>query len=900
MTRCLSCSAELLDGARFCAGCGKPVVSAGGAGERGPEVSDATATVGSTSWSASASSIDGRFAPGTMLADRYRIVGRLGQGGMGEVYRADDMRLGQPVALKFLPENFTGGSNLLSRFHHEVKIARQVSHPNVCRVYDIAEYQGQHFLSMEYVDGEDLKSLLRRIGRLPGDKALQIARQLCAGLAAAHEKGVLHRDLKPANVMLDGSGRVRITDFGLAAVAGEVAQNDLRTGTPAYMAPEQREGREVSVASDIYALGLVLFELFTGQAAFQAETKAELDEKQRLDVTSPSSLVQEIDPVVERVILGCLARHPAERPSSALAVAAALPGGDPLAAALAAGETPSPEMVAASVVKGGLSAPLAWATLVGVLALAAALFLLAETGKVTSYVSLPKAPQVLVSEAREILAAAGYEQEPADHIWGFERNSAALEHLGERETADRWKALGGRERSSVFFYYRQSPAPLFPLNPISNRMFLRDPPATTPGMATVWMDTEGSLIRMEVLPPEKSEPPSGPSDEEVWRPLFDSAGLDPEATRPAEPAWNPPFFSDRQVAWERGAAGENQQGARVEAASYRGSPSFFRVLAPWDEPFEPSAQFMSTGERLAQAGFMAIALGLLIGGALLARRNIRLGRSDRRGASRIAGVFAALHMLAWLLYAKHPPDLGAAFFAMMMTLAYTALESLIIFTFYLALEPYVRRRWPDTIVSWTRALTGRFRDPLVGRDILFGCGLGLAMALLMKFGQLAPGWFGEPPREPGRVNLHALAANRFAFGELLDNIVHAILPAMGVLVLLLFLLLIAKRAWIAGLVGTLVLLGLNAPGIEHWFDVFGMLATAGLVVFSLVRLGLLSTTVLFAVARSVDDMVISSDLSVWWAAGTILALAFTLALAALGFYVALAGRPLFGTGWLEK
>ena len=170
--------------------------------------------------SSSSSMDEGRFASGAVLAGRYRIIGLIGEGGMGEVYRANDLKLGQPVALKFLPAATAKNSQLLARFHAEVRIARQVSHPNVCRVYDIAEADGSTFLSMEYVDGEDLRSLLRRIGRLPGDKAVEIARKLCAGLAAAHDKGVLHRDLKPANIMIDGRGQVLITDFGLAALLG--------------------------------------------------------------------------------------------------------------------------------------------------------------------------------------------------------------------------------------------------------------------------------------------------------------------------------------------------------------------------------------------------------------------------------------------------------------------------------------------------------------------------------------------------------------------------------------------------------------------------------------------------------------------------------------------------------
>src|SRR5512134_2641931 len=196
-----------------------------------------------------------RFVPGSVLAGRYRIVGLLGRGGMGEVYRADDLKLEQPVALKFLPHGLDSDGERLARFYREVRVARQVSHAAVCRVYDVAEAEGHFFISMELVDGENLASLLRRIGRLQPDKALEIARQLCAGLAAAHERGVLHRDLKPANVMIDGTGKVRITDFGLAVLTQDGRVQDVRAGTPAYMAPEQLVSGEASVQSDVYSLG---------------------------------------------------------------------------------------------------------------------------------------------------------------------------------------------------------------------------------------------------------------------------------------------------------------------------------------------------------------------------------------------------------------------------------------------------------------------------------------------------------------------------------------------------------------------------------------------------------------------------------------------------------------------
>src|SRR5579872_6155426 len=299
---------------------------------------------------------EGRFVAGTLLGGRYRILGLLGRGGMGEVYRATDLMLGQSVALKFLPEEAARDQRLLERFHGEVRVARQVSHPNVCRVYDIGEVEGTPFISMEYIDGEDLASLLTRIGRLPSDKALETARKICAGLAAAHDRGIVHRDLKPQNIMMNKRGEVIIMDFGLAALASQLGPADVRSGTPAYMAPEQLKGAEVTARSDLYALGLVLYELFTGKRPYDAKNMRQLLEMQEsAHLTSMTSIAADVDPAVEKAIRRCLDPDPSKRPPSALSVAAALPGGDPLAAALAAGETPSPEMVAAAGETEGLA-----------------------------------------------------------------------------------------------------------------------------------------------------------------------------------------------------------------------------------------------------------------------------------------------------------------------------------------------------------------------------------------------------------------------------------------------------------------------------------------------------------------------------------------------------------------
>src|ERR1700722_11060020 len=363
MAFCASCGTSLSASVRFCSVCGTPVSGSDElatldfASPTPPHRSVQAASSSQTSRPPSSAEYllnEGRFLPGRLLASRYRIIALLGKGGMGEVYRADDLTLGQAVALKFLPDEAGKDEGLLERFRNEVRIARRVSHPNVCRVYDVGDVDGHTFFTMEYVDGEDLASLLRRIGRLPGDKALDIARQLCAGLAAAHSKGVLHRDLKPANIMLDGRGQVVITDFGLAGVADDIRGNEIRSGTPAYMAPEQLAGKEVSTRSDIYALGLVLYEVFTGKRAFADKSAGVAHASADRTPSRPSSVVKDLDPIVEKVILRCLEVEPGARPATALAVAGAMPGGDPLAAALAAGETPSPQMVAAAGESVGL------------------------------------------------------------------------------------------------------------------------------------------------------------------------------------------------------------------------------------------------------------------------------------------------------------------------------------------------------------------------------------------------------------------------------------------------------------------------------------------------------------------------------------------------------------------
>ncbi len=484
--QCPSCRREVPETSRFCLACGArvdtsqaPTLTAAAAS---PPLSDA---------------LDGaQFIPGTMLAGRYRIVGLLGRGGMGEVYRAEDLKLGQPVALKFLSKEVTDRADRLARFHQEVRLARQVSHPNVCRVHDIAETGGQHFLSMEYIDGEDLASLLRRIGRLPPDKALELSRQLCAGLAAAHACHVLHRDLKPANVLIDGRGRARLADFGLANLTDQRRDTREVAGTPGYMAPEQLDGREVTTRTDVYALGLVLYEMFTGQRALTVDG-APLGGRAHdgAPPASPSAHIPDLDPAIERVIMRCLERDPARRPASAIAVASALPGGNPLAAMLAAGETPSPDLVAAAGEAGTLSPAIGAFCFAGVLF---GLILLVPLTRDISLIGMTKidlSSQSLTERAHTVLRNLGYADTPADEAVGYATDIDYLKYIDEHDRSPaRWRTLAASEPPALLFWHRHSPRRLVPIGG-TNIVTPLNPPPTRSGMASLTLDRRGRLVQ---------------------------------------------------------------------------------------------------------------------------------------------------------------------------------------------------------------------------------------------------------------------------------------------------------------------------------------------------------------------------------------------------------------------
>jgi serine/threonine-protein kinase len=836
---------------------------------------------------------EGRYPAGTVLAERYRIAGLIGQGGMGEVYRASDLKLGQPVALKFLPADTARNLQLLARFHAEVRIARQVSHPNVCRVYDIGDVEGSAFLSMEYVDGEDLRSLLRRIGRLPGDKAVEIARKLCAGLAAAHDKGVIHRDLKPANIMIDGRGHVLIADFGLAALAGQLDGAQVRDGTPAYMAPEQLAGKEVSVRSDIYSLGMVLYEMFTGKLAFEKSSV-------RATPTAISSIAKDIDPLVERVILRCLDVDPRNRPASALAVAAALPGGDPLAAALAAGDTPTPAMVAASGDTEQISVRAAVICLAWILVGTVGLVILGGETNVLQKTPFPNSSEILAQKALETIQSLGYAAAPADRAYGFSYDGAYRAYAAKQKNSTAyWEQLANGEPPMVDFWYRQSQQPLVgsgstaAVSPV-------DPPPIDSGMIGLYLDPRGRLLRLDVVPPQVDANPSPPAQFD-WKTLFTAAGLDMSRFAAAEPQWISLSPFDARAAWTGSYASAPGIRMRIEAASWRGKPVFFRIVGPWSRP-----------ERMQQAaGTTAAALlfipVVLVLGCLTAWRNFRakskLGAKagDLRGANRTAAFVFAVEWLGLQLNAHHVAAADEVLVLVPGTVN-AALSAAAVWSLYLAFEPYVRRRWPQSMISWSRVLSGGFRDPLVGAHLLFGVVAGIGLALIHSGTRLAIAHYGITSLYGSAYSLDAnllFLNTRGVAGGLLVGLIARLAAGMFLTFVFMLLRALLRREWLAGAALILLWGSIGFVAAHTWVGALPSIVFAALFAATLLRFGgLLPTIVCFFVGNELT-LSLTSDFSTWYASTTVFLLVVILVLTAYAFHTALGGRPLFNPGFLE-
>jgi serine/threonine protein kinase len=831
---------------------------------------------------------EGQFLPGTLVAGRYRMIGLIGRGGMGEVYRATDLMLGQSVALKFLPAGAAGNEKLLERFHTEVRIARQVSHPNVCRVYDIGEADGLPFISMEYVDGEDLASLLQRIGRLPSDKALEITRKLCAGLAAAHEKGVIHRDLKPHNVMLNRRGEVVIMDFGLAAVADELHGAEVRSGTPAYMAPEQLRGDSVTPRSDIYALGLIAYELFTGKHAFDASSVADLISKQETGrPPSITSVAADVDPAVEKVVLRCLSPDPSQRPSTPLAVAAALPGGDPLAAALAAGETPSPELVAASGATEGFRLGYAVACLAFVLAGLAALPFVMQSMSLLSVSPVEFSPSVLEQKAREISAAVGYPAKPTDSaawMWADSEMSRWSEKNipGKREWAKWFTSY-----TPIFFLYRQSPRYL--LSDPDGSVSAERPPMDLPGMTMVLLDTAGRLRAFQGVAP-REEAADAPTRTLDAAPVFRMAGFDLAQFKEVAPTYIPALAFDARRAWSGTYPNLPKTPVTIEMASWRGNLTSFFIRWPWSKPVTPAeepAKLRDSIVTLVSIALLSVCLFCVI---FFARRNIKAGRGDRIGAFRLAAAAFVLFSVMWIFNLHLTPRFAVFGYALEdASLGLTL--SFLLWLMYMALEPAVRARWPHSLITWNRLIGGQIHDPTLGSHILLGVVVGVAMyyMFVLRLHYLVQN--GGPPDD---INMESLMGARHLISRLAGTAVGALQAGPLIFFTLCGLRFLLKRDWIAAVAAALILglrEGLSRTSENLALDAALIVIVYFVLAFVLLRMGMVPAILGIFVVNLCSSVPVTGDFSSWMNPVAVTILLLIASIALYGFWRSQSAPP---------
>ena len=307
--KCPKCHSDNTDTARFCSNCATPLPSL---------MVSVTKTLETPTR---------RLEIGSIFAERYEILEELGKGGMGEVYRVKDEKLDEEMALKVLKPEIAADKDIIERFKNELKLARKIGHRNVCRMYDLNEEEETPYITMEYVKGEDLKSFIRKKERLKEKEVIALAKQVCEGLVEAHRLGVIHRDLKPQNIMIDKDGDTKVMDFGIArsVEAPGVTATGMMIGTPDYMSPEQAEGEEADQRSDIYALGVILYEMVTGSVPFKGDTAFSVALKHKSKLPSdPKKLNPDISENFSRLILICMEKERERRYQTAEALLADL------------------------------------------------------------------------------------------------------------------------------------------------------------------------------------------------------------------------------------------------------------------------------------------------------------------------------------------------------------------------------------------------------------------------------------------------------------------------------------------------------------------------------------------------------------------------------------------------
>ena len=582
-----------------------------------------------------------------------------------------------------------------------------------------------------------------------------------------------------------------------------------------------------------------------------------------------------------------------------------LPGGDPLAAALADGVTPSPEVVAEAGSHEALSPRVAIPALAGIVVGLIAFCVAIPHFHLMNLVPLEDPPEVLTAKARDILKTFGYTDRPIDWTAEFFGDTGIVNFQRSKgHNMDEWGRLFSQPPSAIGYWYRQAPVPLVAERPSSDgKAGISDPPVNVPGMLTVVIDLDGSLRRFAAVPPEHETPPAETKPPD-WTPLFAAARLDPAKFTPAAPEWSSSVVTDTRAAWTGAYKGRADLPVRIEAASFHNRPVYFQVLWPWT----PAARLAGAAPNNSRTlrSFVNYAIGALVFIAALwiAHYNWKAGRADLRGATRVGMFCGAMSLIAWIFHAHHVASdaeqtlLGAA-------LANAAYVCLAYWLIYLALEPWVRRYWPQTMITWSRVVAGKWTDPVVGRDLLFGTLFGMVYVLIIALYEYANLRSGAPiVGEFGLDNLSGFHAFAGYIAGLLFNEVS------GSLIFLLTLFLVRtvlKKQWIvamAWVVGWVAVRFLR----ENFIDSRALAITTGvfwallftLLVYVILRFGFFALIVAVFVLDSLIACFLTTDFSAWYGQTSFAIVILILAMALRGFRLSLGTRPLFSPAVLHR
>ena len=576
-----------------------------------------------------------------------------------------------------------------------------------------------------------------------------------------------------------------------------------------------------------------------------------------------------------------------------------MPGGNPLEAALAAGETPSPEMVAAAPKKGALKPVVAVACLSIVVLLFAFVVFFSSKVRHHEWISLEKSPEVLAERADSIIKKLGYTVAPVDSDYGF--GDEFFSYARAENAPDRWERIRSVQSAVIYFWHRTSPRYLDPRNWNNSTVWLDDPPNDVAGMTSVFLDVRGRLLEFQAVPPQVRDR-AAQAGEVNWTTLFTEAGLDIRNYRQTESNWTPPVFADVSLAWEGAHVDHPDVPVRIEAAAFQGKLVYFQIVAPWDKPLRQEEVFSSAPRRVAGVILIFVFMSVAVVAVFLARRNLRQGRSDTKGAFKISLFVFLVGLAASLLSADHIPSVFQEIQLLSKITGTSLLYAALIGLIYLALEPYVRRRWASLIISWNRLLAGDWRDPLVGRDILVGGMLGISHTALIYITALLQNRFGNTA-EP---NAGLVISYLEGFKHLLANFLISAAGILGAFFSLLFLILLVtifRKQWLATAVfGTLIFLivGLAFGRETHWTGWLGAASITAVSVVCISRFGLLAVIANGIFFELSFHNALTSNTSSWYFGNTIFAAIVLLGLAFYGFHTSLAGQPIFRGNLLSE